>query len=122
MPDVVLRDETAAGRPAGALRLSDLPERMTLRELIRLRVREEVARCDADPSRDPAGPAGARRTGRAGPAVDWVERADRAERAFAANGFFVFSADRRLEDLDEEPDLTAGLELTFVKVVPPAGG
>ncbi|MGW7672234.1 hypothetical protein ACWGJX_34835 [Streptomyces sp. NPDC054775] len=50
MATVTFRDETATGKPVAAWGIAGLPERMTVRELIRLRVREEVARHNSRPS------------------------------------------------------------------------
>ena len=50
MATVTFRDETATGRPVGAWEVAGLPDRMTVRDLIRLRVREEVARHNARPA------------------------------------------------------------------------
>ncbi|MFI1096784.1 hypothetical protein [Streptomyces sp. NPDC020917] len=131
MAAVTFRDETATGRPvADPWGVEGLPDRMTVRELIRLRVREEVARYNA-------GTGGGRYHGLVRPGatetelngrrrerqpVVWERQADIAERAFAANGFFVLSGDRQVEDLDEVLDLTAGPELVFIELVPLAGG
>ena len=93
---VVVRDETPAGRRLGEVTL-ELPGSITLRELIRLRVQEEVARHNAG----------------AGPRVDWEEQAEVTLRAFAANGFF---------DLDAELDLSETSDVAFVRLVPLAGG
>jgi hypothetical protein len=41
---LTIEDRTATGRPTGTIDLPDVPDRITLRDLIRLRVREEVAR------------------------------------------------------------------------------
>ena len=45
--ELVVRDRTP-GREDGELTLVDLPQRLTLRDLIRTRVRDEVARYNAD--------------------------------------------------------------------------
>ncbi|MFI6732596.1 hypothetical protein ACIBI9_06675 [Nonomuraea sp. NPDC050451] len=50
MASVTFRDETAMGRELGAFSLPGLPERISARELVRLRVREAVARHNAAPS------------------------------------------------------------------------
>ena len=102
---VVVRDETPAGRRLGEVTL-ELPGSITLRELIRLRVREEVARHNAG--------AGAR--------VDWEEQAEVTLRAFAANGFFDLDAVRQVDDLDAELDLSETSDVAFVRLVPLAGG
>lgn len=130
MGSVTFRDETAAGRPVDAFQVADLPASLTVRELIRLRVREEVARHNAAPTRHFAGlvrPDGAEaelngyRLGRPRP-IDWERQADIAERAFLRNGFFVLAGDRQVEHLDEVVDLTCDPQLVFVKLVPLMGG
>lgn len=130
MPAVTFRDETATGEPVAETHIAGLPERMTVRELIRLRVREEVARHNARPSDRFNGlvrpdDAEAELNGyrlREPRRIDWERQADIAERAFRANGFFVLAGDRQVDDLDEEIDLTADPDLVFVKLVPLAGG
>lgn len=130
MTAVTFRDETATGTPVAAFEVGGLPARMTVRELIRLRVREEVARFNARPS--------ARFNGLVRPddaetelngyrmrdrrRIDWERQAEIAERAFLDNGFFMLAGDRQVEDLDEEIDLTGDPDLVFIKLVPLAGG
>ncbi|MCF3132167.1 hypothetical protein [Streptomyces olivochromogenes] len=103
---------------------------MTVRDLIRLRVREEVARHNARPAHRFNGlvrPEDAEtdlngyrlRTPRP---LDWERQAEIAERALLANGFFVLAADRQVEDLDELVDLTTDPDLVFVRLVALAGG
>ncbi|GAA2300632.1 hypothetical protein GCM10010402_69240 [Actinomadura luteofluorescens] len=130
MPAVNFRDETAAGAPVAGFQVAGLPDRMTVRELIRLRVREEVARHNARPSDRFHGlvrpdDAETELNGyrlREPRRLDWERQADIAERAFLGNGFFVLAADRQVEDLDEEIDLTGDPDLVFVKLVPLVGG
>ncbi|MEV3921782.1 hypothetical protein [Actinomadura coerulea] len=130
MPAVNFRDETAAGAPVAGFQVAGLPDRMTVRELIRLRVREEVARHNARPSDRFHGlvrPDGAEAelNGyrlREPRRLDWERQADIAERAFLGNGFFVLAADRQVEDLDEEIDLTGDPDLVFIRLVPLVGG
>ncbi|QKG20641.1 hypothetical protein [Actinomadura verrucosospora] len=130
MTAVTFRDETAAGAPVAAFEVGGLPARMTVRELIRLRVREEVARFNAGPSTRFNGlvrpdDAEAELNGyrmRDRRTLDWERQAEIAERAFLRNGFFVLAGDRQVEDLDEEIDLTGDPDLVFVKLVPLVGG
>ncbi|MEV7612752.1 hypothetical protein [Streptomyces sp. NPDC089799] len=130
MAGVTFRDETAAGKPLAAWTVAGLPDRMTVGELIRLRVREEVDRHNACP--------GERFTGLVRPddaetelngyrlreprRIDWERQAEIAERAFLANGFFVLAGDRQAEDLDEIVDLTRDPDLVFIKLVALVGG
>lgn len=109
----------------------DIPEeRVTLREVIRRRVFQEVAEYNA---RHPAvfrslvQPAGAEttRTGytlRERRHVDAEAQYLLAVQAFGRNGFVVLVGDRQVEDLDVEVDLPAGTEVTFLKLVPLVGG
>ncbi|MEU4231879.1 hypothetical protein AB0F17_46930 [Nonomuraea sp. NPDC026600] len=127
---VTFRDETATGRALEEFSLPDLPERISARELVRLRVREEVARYNAAPSRHFRGlvkPSDAEaelngyrmRTARK---LNWERQADAAEAAFARNGFLLLAGDRQIEDLDTEIDLIADPVVSFVKLVPLVGG
>jgi hypothetical protein len=130
MAQVTFRDETAAGRAIEEFTLPDLPERITARELVRLRVREEVARHNAAPS--------TRFNGLVRPddaevelngyrllaprRIDWERQADIAESAFLRNGFILLAGDRQIDDLDEQIDLTADPVISFVRLVPLVGG
>ena len=126
---MTIRDETAAGRAVGSIVL-DIPGAITLRELIRLRVREEVARYNAQPTR--ALPRLVRPTeaeeglnGYRMPTptrIDWERQADAAVTAFGRNGFFVLVADRQVEDLDAELSLDEASDVAFVRLVPLVGG
>ncbi|MEV4461000.1 hypothetical protein [Microbispora sp. NPDC049633] len=123
MASVIFREETGAGRALAEFSLPGLPGRVTARELVRLRVREEVARHNASPARPSRAPltpadAEAERTRR----PDWERQADAAEAAFAHNGFLLLIGDRQIEDLDAEIDLTADPVVSFVRLVPLAGG
>ena len=127
---VTFRDETASGRPLRSFDLPDVPDRITVRELVRLRVREEVARHNAAPTERFAGlvqpvDAEVALNGHrlsAPRRLDWEAQADIACRAFERNGFFVLVADRQVEDLDDVVDLTAAADVAFVKLVPLVGG
>ncbi|MFE1440493.1 hypothetical protein [Streptomyces sp. NPDC058739] len=130
MATVTFRDETATGKAVAELAVEGLPDRMSVRELIRLRVREEVARHNDRP--------GDRFHGLVRPddaetelngyrlreprRIDWERQADIAEQAFLANGYFVLTGDRQIEHLDEQIDLTAEPDLVFIKLVALVGG
>ena len=130
MVDVLVRDERVPGREEASLRLVGIPQRITLRDLIRTRVREEVAEFNSGPREHFRGlvrptdadetPRGYRlRTPRP---LRWEEQADAAEQAFGRNGFFVLVGDRQVDELDEELDLSPETEIRFVKLVPLVGG
>ncbi|WP_444963791.1 hypothetical protein [Nocardiopsis sp. M1B1] len=131
MPRVLLRVESPLGVGLPAVEPPDLPDRVRVRELIRTRVREEVARYNLDRSAPYQGlvvPTAAerqlntavRRTER--PTVDWEEQADLAERAFEKQRFVLIVGDRQVESLEEHVDLTGEPEIVFVQLVPLVGG
>jgi len=130
MATVTVRDEAPSGRALDTWLLPDLPASITARELVRLRVREEVARYNAavpEYFRGLVQPTDAevtlngyrlphRRT------LDWEKQADTACAAFARNGFVMLVGDHQIEELDEVIDLGTDLEVSFVKLVPLVGG
>jgi hypothetical protein len=106
-------DDTTAGNAPTTLTLHDLDTRVTLRDLIRHRVREEVAQRGGDhPLADRATPAG----------PGWEAQADAALRSFERNGFVVLVGGRQVVDLDEPIDVHQATEVTFLKLIPLAGG
>ena len=111
---IVLADTTASGTETARLLLDDVPSPVRLRDLICHRVREEVARYNTRPV--------ARFNGLVQPTLDWRAQADAALSAFGRNGFFVFAGDRQVEDLDEELALAEAAVVSFVRLVPRAGG
>ncbi|GIJ25848.1 hypothetical protein Vqi01_10100 [Micromonospora qiuiae] len=131
MATVTFVDESTAGArtPAWALRIFE--ERLTLRELIRRRIHQEVAECNAAASaprrllvqRTPT-----ERTLNGEPAersrrrIDPERQVALAEEAFTRNGFVVLVGDRQVEELDDEVDLRRDTEVTFLKLVPLVGG
>lgn len=104
---VQIIDMSGTGRVGATTVLEGIPSEITLRDLVRTRVREEVARSNAAPKQ--------RR-------VDWEPQADRAIEAFERNGFFVLVDDRQVTELDEELTLTADSDIRFVRLVQLAGG
>lgn len=130
MATVTFRDETMTGKPVEEYTLSGLPVRITARDLVRTRVREEVARYNAaprprfnglvEPVEEEVERNGYRSVRRR--PLDWERQADAAERAFERNGFLLLVGDRQTEDLDEEIDLTGDPVVSFIKLVPLVGG
>ena len=110
--------------------LSGLPARITLRELIRTRIREEVAianlertkahRLLVQPTETETTLNGYRlRTSRM---IDWERQAAVAEKAFEHNGFFVIVDGAQVASLDDELSLTPETSVRFVKLTPLVGG
>ncbi|MFC4019270.1 hypothetical protein ACFOW4_15160 [Micromonospora sp. GCM10011542] len=130
MATVMVRDETATGRAIAQWPLAGLPERISARELVRLRVREEVARFNAEQAEHFRGlvqPTGTEATLNGyrvtrGRRLDWERQAEAACDAFARNGFVLLVGDRQIEDLDEEIDLRSDADIAFVRLVALVGG
>ena len=127
---MTIRDDVRPGRAAHELVLEDIPSTITLRDLVRTRVREEVAKANANRGREfrtLVQPQDAEVTLngfrlRHDRTIDWEKQAAKAEEAFARNGFFVLVDGRQAEDLDEELELTADSQVRFVKLTPLVGG
>ncbi|MEV6106400.1 hypothetical protein AB0M28_17000 [Streptomyces sp. NPDC051940] len=130
MTTVTFVDETTAGTRGDAWALDIAEERLTLRELIRRRVFQEVAEYNARTPeffRGLVQPTDAERTLngyalRERRRIDPEKQYGLAVAAFGRNGFLVLVGDRQIEELDEEIELPLGTEVTFLKLVPLVGG
>lgn len=131
---VRLYDETLQGARTEAVVLDFDAERVTVRELIRRRVAEEVRRHAEAPGEPFVGlvqPAPleralntARRT-RAPPPpreIDPEAQARVACEAFEHNGFFVLVDDHQVTELDAMVVLRPDVSISFVRLVPLVGG
>ena len=127
---LTVRDETTLGETTGELTLVFLTERVTLREIIRGRISQEVAEYNAARAGRFTGLVQPEQTERVVGGyrvrerrrLDWEAQYERALRAFAANGFLVLVGDRQATDLDEEIELRHDTTVTFLKLVPLVGG
>jgi hypothetical protein len=127
---VEIKDQSGAGRIAATTTLEGISSTITLRDLVKTRVRDEVARYNARPEQTFSGlvmPEGARPAARGFQMptprrIDWQRQADRAIEAFERNGFFVLVDDRQVTELDEELDLTPDSDIRFVRLVQLVGG
>ena len=110
--------------------LVDMPDRVSVRDLIRTRVREEVARANADRSQATTllvAPVDAEKTLngyrlRADRLIDWERQAEVAVEAFEKQRFFVFVDGKQVEALDDEVALGADTEVRFLRLTPLVGG
>lgn len=129
---VTIKDQSGAGKVAASITLDGVDSRCTVRDLIRTRVREEVARHNAkavgtDVFRGLVMPDGAEPT-TAGfrmskpRRIDWERQAGQALEAFQRNGFFVLVADRQVTDPDEVLQLTPDTDIRFIRLVQLVGG
>lgn len=129
MPTLTIEDRTGTGRPTGGITLPEVPDRITLRELIRLRVREEVARYNLRPQNafqglvQPGFKATRNGYEAARPRrIDWEAQASIAIEAFGRNGFFVLVNGKQVTDLDTELTVADTYDVGFVKLTPLVGG
>ena len=130
MLTITIRDETITGRAVGEYPLDLLTERLSVRELIRSRVYQEVQdynRNQPEVFRGLVQPTDAEQAlngfkVRKRREIDWKQQFDNACDAFGRNGFFILIDDRQPDSLDEELKLTAESRVSFVKLVPLVGG
>jgi hypothetical protein len=123
-------DETTRGARTNELTLEFLDERVTVREVIRSRVYQEVTEYNAKQPgyfRGLVQPTGAEQTLngyrlRAARRLSWEEQYARALKAFQSNGFLLLVDDRQVTELDEVVELRHNSTVTFLKLVPLVGG
>ncbi|HUU94849.1 MAG TPA: hypothetical protein VM487_03850 [Phycisphaerae bacterium] len=124
-----IRDESVSGETLGESVLEFVTERITVRELIRSRVYQEVQdynlrRTSRGPQLVQLGAADRVRNGKAhtGGQVDWKPQVESAIKAFEQNRVIIVVGDRQVESLDDEITIAPETCVTFLKVVPLAGG
>lgn len=121
-------DETTSGKRSNAGDFCFDAETLTLRELIRRRVQQEVERfnrSDAAVFRGLIEPEETERIlngVRGRPVLDWEKQYAKAITAFHGNGFLVLVDDRQITDLDQSLQLTMETRVAFMKLVPLIGG
>ena len=131
---LMIRDETATGDPVHEFPLEFQDERITVRDLIRERVYQEVSDYNFRSRRDGGllfrglvQPTDAERTlnGFRVPKdrdIDWEVQFSRAVDAFGRNGFFILVDERQAETLDETIVIGPSTHVSFVKLTPLVGG
>lgn len=128
---LTVRDESLDGRLAHEWSLDVLSERLTVRELIRSRVYQEVQdynvrrphtwRGLVQPSAEErqlnreAGP-------RAFKPIDWKRQFDLACEAFSNGRMLILIGDVQADELDEEFTVRAGTAVTFLRLTLLVGG
>jgi hypothetical protein len=130
MPTLTIADKTTAGRDVHTFTLDFLTERMTVREIIRSRVYEEVQLYNAKQSdyfRGLVQPTDAEATLngyklRQRRKIDWEEQYARALKGFTTNGYFILVDNRQVEELDEVVELCYDTQVSFIKLIPLVGG
>ena len=127
---LTIHDETTSGQKTNTFTLDCLTERMTVRELIRARIYQEVQdynQKQPEYFRGLVQPTEAERVlngykVRAKRTINWEEQYQHALKAFERNGFFVLVGNKQAESLDQEFEVKVDTEVSFVKLVPLVGG
>jgi hypothetical protein len=127
---LIVHDERASGERTHSVTLSFSTEKLTVRELIRERIYQEVQDYNLEQTDYFNGlvePSDAEKTLngfklRKKRKIDWEEQFARALDAFQRNGFFILVGDRQAEDLEEVLEVNGETEVSFVKLVPLVGG
>ena len=127
---LTVHDERATGERTHSVRLHFPSEKLTVRDLIRERIYQEVQDYnlkEAEYFNGLVEPSDAEKTLngfklRKRRKIDWEEQFARALDAFQRNGFFILVGDRQAEQLDEELVVSGDTEVSFVKLVPLVGG
>lgn len=126
-----IRDETTTGQRSDDITLEFLNERITVRELIRSRVYQEVQDYNLhrstkpfqglvqpnDTEQDLNGP----RPGRFRE-VDWKRQYETACEAFLTSRILILIDARQAERLEDEIVVAPSTDVTFLKLVPLVGG
>lgn len=128
---VTLSDETTSGDVVTTTTLKLVSERITLRELITQRIREEVERFNRENRHEVFSglvqPSDTEQTLngyklRKPRPIEFDKQLALALKAFESNGFFVLLDDRQVEDLDAPLTLRDNSKVSFIKLVPLVGG
>jgi hypothetical protein len=127
---LMVRDETTSGSVSEPITLEFPTEQITVRELIRERVYQEVQ----DYNREKAGAfkglvqpteAEVALNGyrlKPGREIDWKAQFEKACEAYEANRVLILAGERQTESLDEVISITRGVAVSFLRLVPLVGG
>jgi hypothetical protein len=126
---LTIRDETT-GHASQEFSMEVPTERLTVRELIRSRVYQEVQDFNLrrpEVFRGLVQPADAERTlngykVRSAKPIDWKEQFRVATESFEQNRFVILLDDKQLADLDQEIEMQPKSTVTFLRLMPLAGG
>ncbi|QEG16384.1 hypothetical protein [Gimesia maris] len=127
---LTIRDETMAGKITGEITLEFLTENITVRELIRSRVYQEVKDFNAKQTEHFRGliqPTDTEETLngfklKKSREIDWHEQFAKAVEAFERNQILILVNERQAESLDEEIKITPQSEVSFLKLTLLVGG
>jgi hypothetical protein len=132
---LTIRDETTSGEVYDERPLEFPTERITVRELIRERVYQEVQDFNRKQGERVfhglVQPAGAERVPNGKHTeyrlkehrqIEWKPQFERAIEAFGQNGFFILIDDKQADNLDQEFVVGRGTLVSFIRLTPLVGG
>lgn len=128
---LTIRDEEMTGKAVNEFSLDVLTEHITVRELIRSRVYQEVkdhnAQLNQTEFRGLIQPTEAEQTLngfrlKRPRQIDWKEQFDRAIEAFEKSQILILVNDRQMESLDEEIDVRTDTTVSFLRLALLVGG
>jgi hypothetical protein len=127
---LTIRDETLSGETIHEWELEVAAEKITVRELIRSRVYQEVQDYNVKNSQVYHGlvqPEDAEKTLNGWKLnkprlLDWKRQFERALEGFESNRILILINDRQAESLDEEFAIEGGTNVTFLRLTPLVGG
>lgn len=128
MPTLTIRDQILGSGQPQEFDLEVLTEHITLRELIRSRVYQEVQDHNhgrgtssmlVRPNQAELSPRGSERKPRE---VDWQAQFQLAVEAFQRGQILVLVGDRQCLDLEDQVHVATSTKVTFVRLVPLVGG
>ena len=127
---ITIQDKSTLSAPGYFWELPVATEQLTVRELIRIRVFEEVEDYNARQSdlyRGLVQPTEAEQTLNGYKMlkrrkIDWEEQFEAAIQAFQQNGFLLLVNDWQVTELDDVIKILPETSITFLKLVPLVGG
>ncbi len=127
---LTIRDETLAGESLNEWALEVMTERITVRELVRSRVYQEVQDYNLQQGQVGRGlvqPEGAEKTLNGWKLkkprqLDWKAQFQKAVEAFEANQILILINDRQAESLEEEFVIDPSTKVTFLRLTMLVGG
>ncbi len=131
MSTLTIHDETTSGQKTNTLTLAAISEKLTVRELIRARIYQEVQDYNqnqtecfhglvAPTESEPVGH-GSYKV-RHHRKIDWEQQYRCALEAFQKGGFLVLVDDQTAQSLDQQFDIKVTTEVSFVKMTPLVSG
>lgn len=127
---LTIRDESTSGDITNELTLDILTERITVRELIRSRVYQEVKDYNVDQSDTYRGlvrPTEAEHTlngyrMKKKRTIDWQQQFDSAIEAFEKNQILILIDEKQVDHLNEAFDVATDTSIAFLQLTPLVGG